>query len=361
MLRKTLSKIYYRLPAKFPHLGYAFPCRNVVFELTYNCNLDCKMCSYKNEIKHAKIRGSDFEPLTKDEIINLLHEFPKHSNVFFTGGEIFVKKGIMDILEVAAKLHRVSLATNGTLFTDEIAAKLVGWGVKSIGLSLDGPRDIHNKIRGDSESYDKLISAIKAINRYKKKLGAQIPWLTINGVILKENLAGLHKNLEVAASLNINACTFQVIDYSLNRSGWRLSNEINTAEKIIQQVEPIDREILMSELERLVAMGKKLNMPVSFAPPLTLGEVVDYYNNKFNANNWHCLEPWSTMRISPYGDVFPCLNFKIGNVREQKPAVLWNSPNYRKFRRQLGRLTLFDSCTGCCKPSKPGKPGFITA
>ena len=81
----------------------------------------------------------------------------------------------------------------------------------------------------------------------------------------------------------------------------------------------------------------------------TIEEILEYYDNKFDLSNWRCIQPWSTMRISPYGDVFPCLNFNIGNIRGQKPANLWDSAHYREFRRTLARSTLFEACAGCCK------------
>jgi MoaA/NifB/PqqE/SkfB family radical SAM enzyme len=349
MLKEALRKIYYRFPAKLSATGYAFPCRNVIFEVVYSCNLNCEMCPYRAELEHTQPRGSDFKPLEKNEIIDLLHELPKGSNITFTGGEPFLKEGILDILEAAAGLHRVSVATNGTLFTDAIAEKMAKWGISLIGVSLDGPKEIHNEIRKDAAAYDKLIEAVRSINEQKIKQGVQLPRLNFNGVILKKNFNFLYKNIELAKELNISSHTFQICDPSWNRSAWRLSDEINADERTIEKVEPIDRGELKAALEQLVDTAKRLNVGLNFVPALTVEEIVDYYDNKFDLSKWHCLDPWSTMRISPYGDVFPCLNFKVGNVREQKPSVLWNSSSYRRFRKTLGSAVLFESCIGCCK------------
>ncbi|MGB2880031.1 MAG: radical SAM protein [Candidatus Omnitrophota bacterium] len=349
MLKKILNRIYYRFPAFFSGTGLALPCRNVVFELVYSCNLNCEMCPYKAETTQTEPSGSDFKPLEKEEIIRLLHEFPKGSNITFTGGEPFLKEGILEILEEAARLHNVTLATNGTLITDEIAEKVVNWALRLLGFSLDGPRDIHNDIRRDPGAFDKLANGVKRINDQKKKQGTRFPKLNFNGVILKKNFAFLEENIELAKELGVSFHTFQICDPSWDRSGWRLSDKIKANEKIIEQVEKIDRKELKGALDKLIAAGKRLDVGVNFMPPLTPEEIVDYYDHKFDLSKWHCLSPWSTMRISPYGDVFPCLNFKVGNIRRQKPGVLWNSPNYRKFRRELGKVSLFESCTGCCK------------
>jgi MoaA/NifB/PqqE/SkfB family radical SAM enzyme len=349
MLRKTLAKIYYQLPAKFSRLGYALPCRNVVFELTYNCNLKCRMCSYRNEINHTPEHMGDFSALETEESLNLLEDFPRGSNVTFTGGEIFTKKGVLQLIEAAAKLHKLSLATNGTLLSDDIAEKLVGWGIKLIGLSLDGPPDIHNEIRGCNRAYDRMLEAIHNLNRHKKRAGVKYPRLSLNGVILENNFSSLYKNLELASTLNIDTCTFQIYDPSWCRSGWRLNQEIPVKEDLVERVKPIKRKLLLLELEKLVNTAGKLNIDFKFVPQLTLEEIADYYDNKFDLTNWRCLQAWSTMRISPYGDVFPCINFNIGNIRVNKPATLWNNHNYRSFRKALARAGLFEICTGCCK------------
>jgi MoaA/NifB/PqqE/SkfB family radical SAM enzyme len=352
MLKKLLSRIYYRFPARMPYLGYAFPCRNVVFELIYTCNLNCVMCPYAAEMRHEEPRGSDFKPLTRDEIAGLLQGFPKGSNITFTGGEPFLKEGILDILEKATERHKVTIATNGTLFNDDITEKMVRWGVQLIGVSIDGPKDIHNEIRRDPQAYDKAMSAVSKIAEQKRVMNSKYPRLNLNGVILASNFDQLYKNIELANEIGADSCTFQVCDPSWNRSAWRLGEEIEVAEKTIEKVDPIAREKLTSALEHILSVSEKLKIAVNFMPQLSVKEIVDYCDNKFDMKKWYCLDPWSTMRISPYGDVFPCLNFKIGNVREQKPAKLWNSAKYKRFRKTLGKATLFDSCVGCCKMSK---------
>ncbi|MFQ5691889.1 MAG: SPASM domain-containing protein [Nitrospinota bacterium] len=62
--------------------------------------------------------------------------------------------------------------------------------------------------------------------------------------------------------------------------------------------------------------------------------------------------PWSTTRISPYGDVFPCLNYRIGNVRDHSLLRLWNNRAYQKFRKIFKARELVPSCVGCCKMIK---------
>jgi MoaA/NifB/PqqE/SkfB family radical SAM enzyme len=221
--------------------------------------------------------------------------------------------------------------------------------VRLIGVSLDGPKEIHNEIRRDPGAYDKLVDAIDKMNRHKREMKSTYPRLNLNAVILKKNFDKLESNIDLAKEKDVSSCSFQIYDPSWDRSAWRLSDEIASGKKTIEEVEPIDRGKLKEALEKLLKKAKEENVSAEFMPCLSLGEVVDYYDNEFDLSKWYCLNPWSTARISPYGDVFPCLNFKIGNIREEKLAKLWNGPKYRRFRRSLGKVGLFDSCAGCCK------------
>jgi MoaA/NifB/PqqE/SkfB family radical SAM enzyme len=60
MLKNVLRSIYYDFPRKFLQ-GKAFPCRNLVIELTYRCNLSCSMCSIMNEIAMRENAKNDVE------------------------------------------------------------------------------------------------------------------------------------------------------------------------------------------------------------------------------------------------------------------------------------------------------------
>jgi len=349
MIKDIFRKIYYEVPSYVGSGGLAFPCRNVNFELTYGCNLNCSMCAYKNEVNQTAPEGSDFEPLRKDEIIKLIRKFPSGSNITFTGGEIFLKEGILEILEAAAILHKVTIATNGTLVTKDIAKRIVELGIALVGLSLDGPEEVHNKIRRDPSAYDKLIDAIGYVREEKKIRAAGYPLINLNGVILEENHHLLYRNIEIIKALGLDAHTFQICDPSWSRSGWRLSDNISMKEKTIQQVEQINRNELSGSLEKILNTAKRLNIKVNFLPRVSIKQILDYYENKFDLSEWQCLQPWSVIRISPYGDVFPCLNYNIGNIRNNSVENLWNNAKYRLFRKTLKKASLFDSCVGCCK------------
>jgi radical SAM protein with 4Fe4S-binding SPASM domain len=102
-------------------------------------------------------------------------------------------------------------------------------------------------------------------------------------------------------------------------------------------------------LNGIVEEGRKRQVSVAFSPPLTVDEIVSYYHNAFDLRGWRCHFPWQTTRVSPYGDVYPCLNYRIGNTREHLLRDLWNHERYIRFRQTLAKKDIFSACIGCCK------------
>ena len=51
-----------------------------------------------------------------------------------------------------------------------------------------------------------------------------------------------------------------------------------------------------------------------------------------------CKYPFSNMMINPQGDVYPCLSFKIGNVRDKKLIDVFNETKFKCFRKTLNTL-----------------------
>ena len=93
--------------------------------------------------------------LHKDKVLDIIDCLPSESNITFTGGEIFLKKGIDDILTQAAANHNVTIASNGALLGN-YAELIVESGIQSISISIDGPVEIHEKIRNQKGLYETI-------------------------------------------------------------------------------------------------------------------------------------------------------------------------------------------------------------
>lgn len=120
--------------------------------LTDKCNLSCKHCAVNNinSIIHPYCE-------IKSEMIELYNQGIRI--LFFCGGETFLweseGKNLRDLVNEAKKIGFliVNIVTNGTLQIDLPEADL-------ILLSLDGAKENHNLIRGDT--YDKILENIRS-------------------------------------------------------------------------------------------------------------------------------------------------------------------------------------------------------
>jgi len=144
-----------------------------------NCNLCCKYCFYHSLAKSRKTKSYGYMD------IDLLEKIVKKSLAFsnknctfaFQGGEPtligldFYRK----LIEMELKYNDKNLAiinaiqTNGISINEEWA-KFLSENHFLIGISIDGPKEIHdtNRINNQGEgTFKKVIQAINLLNKYK--------------------------------------------------------------------------------------------------------------------------------------------------------------------------------------------------
>lgn len=354
-IARLARALYYELPARaLP--GFVLPVRNVTLELTYRCNLTCDFCYLRvEEERLGRVIGKK-EELGYDEILRILAGLPRRSNVTFVGGEVTIKNRFWDLVEVAARRHRVTIGTNAVMFTPEVCERIVAAGVRTVGTSLDGPEDVHDGIRGKG-NFARTSTNIRRILDGRRRRGLDHPRVNVNCVMVPENIPRLAEVVEIAHALGVDSCSFQVLDPSLSRSGINLRDEIVEREDWQSQLARVDLEVFRVSLDALGRRAHELGVACTLVPLASRAEVLDFYAGKFDDARYTCSVPWTTTRISPTGDVFPCLNYRIGNVREQSLGRLWNHARYREFRNRMRPRGLYQSCAGCCKmtPVKPAR------
>ena len=121
-----------------------------VYEATMRCNLHCEFC-YVGDL--LNIEGEWREELTLDKLRTAFPDQPEFQ-VSLTGGEIFMRKDIMSVLDLFRDKGYACgyLTTNGTIISEERAealADLAAAGfLKHISVSIDGPGELHDIARG---------------------------------------------------------------------------------------------------------------------------------------------------------------------------------------------------------------------
>ena len=167
----------------------------VVWNFTKQCNLKCKHC-YANA--GPKPAPDELTLEQRYEVIDQLDEAGVAA-ISFSGGEPLINKDFWPVAEYAAKKgFYISVATNGTLITEEVAKRLKKIGVRYAEISIDGPNaEIHDRFRGIEGAFELSIKGIKNA----KKAGLEVGIAT---VATHHNLNRIPEIVQLARDLNVD-------------------------------------------------------------------------------------------------------------------------------------------------------------
>ena len=197
----NISKLYCGLAGESDHLRYNK--RNdfgpiAVFNCTKKCNLKCQHC-YSNSDKSL----SDVE-LNTAQAIDLLDQL-KEANcpvVLFSGGEPLLRGDLFELLAYAKKIGlRTVISTNGTFIDERIAEKLAAVDIGYVGVSLDGPKRLHDKFRGIEDCFDRTITGFKNCGKAGIKAGLRF-------TITKDNKDCVGEMFDIASENGIRRICF---------------------------------------------------------------------------------------------------------------------------------------------------------
>jgi MoaA/NifB/PqqE/SkfB family radical SAM enzyme len=173
-----------------------------VFWVTQNCNFTCDHCF--NYLENKK-KNRD---LSLEEIERISKNLGRLKYITFAGGEPFLRK---DLHEVAGIFHRnnelqiLNVVTNGW-FTDRVVefAKSVLKSCPGLSLaiscSLDGPREVHDRIRKKEGSFDQVMATLGALSELRAAPGGERLLLSVGGTYNADNATNL---LEVSEEVSV--------------------------------------------------------------------------------------------------------------------------------------------------------------
>lgn len=307
--------------------------------MTDRCNMNCHMCQSRGGLKNEEL---DTDLLKK--VIDEVSGFRIRPRIHLSGGgEPTIHKGFIDIIRYCRGKKLIwSVTTNG--FTmEKIYKDIVDNNCDHITFSIHGTRPAHEKTVGVPGSFDKAVSGIRLLDRYKKEKGAARPPIALNCVLNRNNIGDLREILRFYNTLPVNSVTFQHMIF--NRE------DMHSAESsILKDTGDIDK---IKEFVRYVRSGDP-GIKVVFLPDLKEKDIVPYYTDYDHPFGRTCVQPWLVMRINPDGEVPTCGNTaKLGNIRDTSVKELWNSPGNRAFRRHMreaasSKTGMPAKCYRCC-------------
>ena len=313
-----MSHLVAEMSAKALKLGIPL---SVQLDLTYRCNERCVHCYLDHE---------DHGEMTTSEIKDLLDQLAEAGVFFLTlsGGEILMRRDFFEIVEYARmRAFCVKLKTNAVLIREKEAKRLRDLDVESIQISIYSHRpEVHDAITKMPGSLRRSINAI----RFLRSKGLHV---TIANVLMLQNLQDYPGVRALGAELGVEVTIDPTITPKMDGDRSLLDLNIDQA-----ALEHVFREEGMLE-----------NVGESCAPPVGPDDEV--------LNSLPCSAGHTACYVSPYGDVYPCVQFPLpsGNVRRDKFLDIWRySPQLNEVRSITTRdltgcshCSNVSSCTRC--------------
>jgi MoaA/NifB/PqqE/SkfB family radical SAM enzyme len=327
-----------------------------VYEATMRCNLHCEFC-YVGDL--LNIEGEWREELTLDALRKAFPDNPGFQ-VSLTGGEIFMRKDIMSVLDLFREKGYACgyLTTNGTIISEERAealADLAAAGfLKHISVSVDGPGDIHDTARGLKGTFERTCAGLKRLQEAARRKQAPLR-VSINTTVAHDSLDALDQMVEVAEELGVDAIGLNHLMFSTPEEVAETVRLIGASDAsaiatYVTADPGLDIDLVRAKVARLQAKCREKNILFDFRPKVH-PQLIDNYYSPGAKLEGRCLYPFLHARVSFSGKVYFCpfIRVEVGDLSVSSLEEIWNGERYVELRRRLVQNGIFPVCRRCCK------------
>jgi MoaA/NifB/PqqE/SkfB family radical SAM enzyme len=308
----------------------------VTFVATYHCNFRCEMCNIWQK--------DSVNEMTPDEVALFFERWSQFSWVHLTGGELFMRRDLDDLVAAIQKscrsLFLLNFPTTGW-FGDKTVSLVErtlarGVGRLMVTISLDGPKALHEEMRGLPGSFDRAIETFRRLRGIRRSNFQTVVGMTLmakNADRVDETIAAIRQVIP----------DFQRSELHLNvghESGHYFDN-------VGYPVERRHEDILHAIDKHRRALGTSLH-PVRFLEDRYQTLVGKYYQT--HKSPLPCTALSSSCFIDAYWNLFACSIWeaKVGNLRENgfDLRALWESQRRRDLREDV----IGERCSHCWTP-----------
>jgi radical SAM protein with 4Fe4S-binding SPASM domain len=300
----------------------------IFLEVTAKCNFYCKHC-YMSADTNVDTKME----LTLDEIKDIILQADQ-LGVFrldFTGGEIFVRNDIKEILQFASDNFMITnIFTNGYALSDEMCKFLADLGnIKIVFISMDDHNaDNHDKFRGMPGSFERIVKGVKHLKKLGIRPVMNITLNKFNSQHIKEVIDFCKTTLEVE-------CRVAPIIYVGRGKCFEKDN--------------INMDVIVDTMD--YSIGDLLDVPYE--------ENITDLSHNFNEPS--CGVGHKMMYIRSNGEICLCptlssresADFELGNIRLHAVDDVWeNSKKLNRFRHSFCRnqdCVHLPKCKGGCR------------
>jgi len=333
-------------------------------DITGRCNLRCTHCQADMFLgkKHLELSTQEW----KSVFVQLASSGAM--TLSFLGGEPFLRKDFLDLLEFASQLGlRTTVTTNGTLITEKIVSRLVDSTNTYTVFSLDGPTDAsHDAIRGRG-SFSKTISAIEIFSATQRQHEQNLMGISV--VLHRGNIDCIEDVFDLAVNHGVDSLSVAVV-HNTGRASSNWNNLKVEHSDLIAAAERIAKKA--SQVRDKIRLRMDL-FPASFREYLAVkvGVVIPHEMLTDSSGIKECY-------IQHDGRVFPTqqcsemipsvlngagklgITFANNSLRQYSFKEIWNNKEFGRFRSNLlgrGYVDKLYPCNTCkfrhsyCQPS----------
>ena len=274
----------------------------VSFEITYNCNADCKHCDLGAYVEEPRLGPDVFAGWLK----NL-----RPAVAQISGGEPMLRKDLFDIIKTMRQIDSTAvivITTNVQLLNEEKYLKLKEAGVDQFSLSLDYPDKRQNEFRKLKNNFELMDDLIPRLAKYEYKD------LILACVVQSDNFRDLPKIAELAQKWGaaVNFSTY---------------NSLRTGNTEMLISKPDDLQDLKEVVNRLVKMQTD-GYPI-LTSEWTMRQMIKFFENGYQPN---CQAGRKFLIVNPWGELTPC-----GMCRDM----------FDSQRKLLNQFTKSNQCDKC--------------
>ena len=310
----------------------------IQWHLTERCNLRCRHC-YQGR---REVQEMAFDEVKQeiDGATEMFHAWEKEHGIMvspsihFTGGEPFLYEELWDVIAYSRKSgYAVALMTNGCLITKEDAKQAFQSKILDIQVSLEGPPDFHDFIRGKGS----FAAASKGI----EQLVAEGNRVSANVTLSRLNIDMIEETTEIAWKMGFYGIGFsRIVPCGRGKSlldSLLTPGELKSAYQKINSLNSPSFEVVSGD----PLAGTLFETKIPVGCNLTLSG---------------CSAGFSGVTITSDGSVMPCRRIGLiaGNLKKKtlraiwaSSKILWNLRRRESYQGKCGQCPLWPSCRGC--------------
>jgi len=287
------------------NLGASVLPYKVTLVATYHCNFRCEMCSIWQK--------KSVDEMTPAEVAAFFDRWPQFSWVHLTGGELFMRRDLEEIVAAIVdhdrSLYLLNFPTTGWFGdrTVALAERVLRHGIGRLmtTISIDGPKPVHEEMRGLVGCWDRAIDTLRRLRGIKRRNFQVVAGMTLvrrNAALVDDTIAAIRREVP----------GFDRGDLHLNIGHESTHYFANDG---VLGGEATDSVAAAIEAHRDRSGGLH---PVRFLEDRYQALVADYYRNR--RSPLPCTALSSSCFIDPYWHVYPCSIWdrSVGSLRDEQ-------------------------------------------